>query len=343
MTAPTYVGLADYYTPFGLIYNHPAGTFLRDFEPPISLRTIDVDFSQDGNYVAFFSSEVPGLYVFNTSDWSEVTIETPSNLSGDGGLAFSPDSAYLACAQRSVSPVEIWETTGWTKISITGPVNAANNFSCNFSAEGNLLACGHQNNVSPGYQIFDVNNSFAEIDGYPAPTTGVKSIVDIAINETAGIVALAYQAAPKITVVDLTTKSILWEGTDNQSFNNNGAKPLSISPDGTILAVTNQNNPYLHFYDPRTGTPISTPSGGNACDARSTSCDFSPDGDYFLVGHWADNNPAYTWWDTATWTRTKVTNTGQNAAALACAFNGSAVVGPPPAAAQNAIFHGTDF
>jgi len=74
-----------------------------------------VAFNSDGSLCAVAHSSSPNLTVYNTSDWSKVTISSPPPSTGYG-VAISPDGSLCAVAHNGSPYLTVYRTSDWSKV-----------------------------------------------------------------------------------------------------------------------------------------------------------------------------------------------------------------------------------
>lgn len=134
-----------------LIYNYPALTLAQNLGG-FGLG-LGCAFSPNGQYFAWSDANSTYLRVFNTSDWSQVTIA-----SGVPGAAyeveFSPDSQHLAVSHATSPFLTVYNTSTWTKVTLTGGNPPSTGFSVAFSRAGHRLVVGSAT-TSPFMALYD--------------------------------------------------------------------------------------------------------------------------------------------------------------------------------------------
>ena len=344
MTAPTLLSIGSFYSSsvdgsYWRVKNFPAWT---DAGNPIFSDIVnDVSISPDGSLMAVvtaFSS--PYIVIYNTSNWSTITPTDPFPSNNVNAVDFSPDGNYLCIATQTNPYRWVYDVSTWTRVLVQDTLNASWCFAARFDAiENNYVLFGLNDNINPPFALYDRNNNWTHISGFESAPVNVVSR-DVALSEANGVIAILSDDSQNLYVWDLTTKQFLWQATTIGSINSNG-KGLGITPDGQMLAVGEQNSPYLHLFNARTGDSITGPTGGNLPTARSIGCNFSKDGSYLYLGQWA-SNPRVTYWDVATWTKTEQPAGSIGDAVLCLETDGSASVEPPTTKA-NPLFIGTEF
>lgn len=96
-----------------------------------------MDRSPDGSKIAVGHSGSPYLTVFNTSNWSTVTLGTAVG-SSVSGVAFSPSGGHLAVGISSYPYICVYETATWTKITALSPMGG-NGAALAWSPDGSTL------------------------------------------------------------------------------------------------------------------------------------------------------------------------------------------------------------
>lgn len=252
-----------------------------------------VAFSPDGRLCAIAAYAHPYLYVYNTSDWSRVTL-TGGTPNGAGMcVAFSPDGSLLAVGETS-NLLVVYETATWSKKAISGGLPPGYVNTAAFSPDGATLAVTHGG--SPNltlYKTSDFSKKTTSMSVIRSGTTctyspdGSKLVVGIGGN-------------PGFYVFNLS---------DETYINPTGATSMGdvncvrFSPDGSLLAVSHSSSPYFSVYETSNWTKrtIASPPSGN-----SKSCNFSLDGGLIAVG--MSVSPYLCYYDTATLTKVNITD-----------------------------------
>ena len=83
--------------------------------PALPSTCYGVSFSPDGGLCAVAHASSPYLTVYNTSNWSKVTV--PGTLpSTCNGVSFSPDGGLCAVAHTSSPYLTVYNTSNWSKV-----------------------------------------------------------------------------------------------------------------------------------------------------------------------------------------------------------------------------------
>lgn len=104
-----------------------------------------VAFSPDGKYLALATNGTPFLYVFNTSDWSSVTINGGNPPGASYGVDFSKDGKILAVASYTTPFLARYTTSNWTRMFnvAAAPVGRARRVK--FSNDGRYMSVASDN------------------------------------------------------------------------------------------------------------------------------------------------------------------------------------------------------
>ena len=126
-----------------------------------------VQFSPDGGLLA--ASSKTGMWVFDTADWSEVTmIATPGRPSWV--MEFTPDGGSIVTAQAHVGHIRIYDTATWNeRIILTG---AGQSRDLSLSRDGSLAALA--NNAGVVHLVDLATGQIA--DTYPLPGTDITNV-----------------------------------------------------------------------------------------------------------------------------------------------------------------------
>lgn len=255
--------------------------------------TQGVAFSPDGRFCAIAAYAYPYLYVYDTSDWSRVTIA--GGLPGGSAMCveFSPDGTLLVVGNTSNLMV-VYSTTNWIQKTISGGLPAGYVRSAAFSPDGSTLAVAHPN---PPYL------TLYKTDDLSKKTTSmavVRSGITCTFSPDGSKLVVGIGGNPGFYVFNLS---------DETYINPTGATSMGdvnyvrFSPDGSLLAVSHSSSPYFSVYETSTWTKrtIASPPNGN-----SQACNFSLDGGLIAVG--MNVSPYLCYYDTATLTKVNITD-----------------------------------
>lgn len=127
-------------SPFIKIYD--TSTWAAASAPSATASSIWTAYNQSGTLLASLTWTGNRLRVFNTADWSAVTI--PVNITTTCyQCKFSPDGTKLYVTHASAPYISVFDTTTWAKTSFVGgspPTNTA--YCIAFSADGAKMAIG---------------------------------------------------------------------------------------------------------------------------------------------------------------------------------------------------------
>lgn len=254
--------------------------------------TNGVAFSPDGRLCAIAAYAYPYLYVYNTSDWSRVTL-TGGIPNGAGMcVAFSPDGSLLAVGETS-NILVIYETTTWSKKTISGGLPPAYVTAAAFSPDGATLAVTHGGGP---YLTLYKTSDFSKKTTSMSVTRQGKTC---AFSPDGSKLVVGIGGSPGFHVFNLS---------DETSINPAGASSMGdvycvrYSPDGSLLAVSHYTSPGFSVYETATWTKktVTNPPGG------SHACGFSLDGSIIAVG--SNSAPFMQYYDAATLTRVNITD-----------------------------------
>jgi WD40 repeat protein len=109
---------------------------------------LSCDFNPAGSLLAFtYDSTSPRFRVFNTSDWSEVSIAAAKPTSTCNSCAFSPNGQFLAVAgSTTTEPVWVYNTSDWSRVTIPA-VDGSPTMRLAFSPDSSKLAIVYSGGV----------------------------------------------------------------------------------------------------------------------------------------------------------------------------------------------------
>lgn len=117
--------------------------------------------SNNGSYLCVLYGVSPYLRVFNTSDWSVVTLDSGLVLGGDPKeCQFNSDNSRLVCSHVGTPFITFVDTSDWSKAStdltsiLPSTVNSVEGLE--FSNNGSYLAAAHDD--SPYVTVFNTSN-----------------------------------------------------------------------------------------------------------------------------------------------------------------------------------------
>ncbi|MGC9309940.1 MAG: WD40 repeat domain-containing protein, partial [Candidatus Nanoarchaeia archaeon] len=260
------------------IYNADDFSYNRNLSAPSYVHTIK--FSPDSQYLAFSGSISDYVWIYNTTDWSDIGF-TPSSTSTTRTNTFSNDGNYFGYG--SSDKYYIHNVSNWNLLQ-TIDLNKATDtsmLSSTFSPDSQYLAfISVSKNATGSYsdeEVYIYNTSdwsqiinlteISDVEWYP----GVSFSPDGDY--------LAYGSGDNKVYVHNTTDWSLITSFSNAS--DNSIKGVSFSPDGDYLAYgSGDNKVYVHN---TTDWSLIT-SFSNASDNSIKGVSFSPDGDYLAYG-----------------------------------------------------------
>lgn len=157
-------------------------------------------FSNDDTLFAIArNADTQRLRVFNTSDWSEVSVHTED--ASPMTITFSPDDSLMVYGLLSTeSSLKVINTLDWTVLSGT-PVFSDSVWDTAFSNDGSLLAVGY--NSTPFLKVFNTSD-WSEVPNTPTlhgPVQGINfspddSLLATGISDSSGELPLiVYETA----------------------------------------------------------------------------------------------------------------------------------------------------
>ncbi len=325
----TLFAAAGYYSPYVKYWELPAFSQKPNPTPIPGAIGVDAALSPDGQYLAVANenTSVP-IRCWNTSDGSSITLANAPSGNPGKGVDFSDDGQYLiaVCGGTGTDRLRIWNVGTWTEVSYSLP-DAFYLTCCRFSEGSNYAVLGmdYQDN----YIVLETSG-WAEVTGFPA-VAGRAKAVDI--NETADIVAVQFVASPYFSVIDLTSKSVLWSSTDISNLGEDRGKTVSISRDGVWVAVGYSGGDNIRVYEARTGADV---VGGPGTGAPVTGVRFNDDVSELAM---ARGNNDLTFYNTSNWSSSTQPHGGLWPYGLD--YDGPS--GPAPTHKSSPIMLGTPF
>lgn len=232
----------------------------------------------------------PAMRVFNTTDWTEITIYGAPTISGLD-VQFSPDSSLLCSLQYSPPYLQVFNTVDWSKQTLAGGVTPGAAYGCSFSPDGATLAVAHD-----GYPYLTLYNT----SNFSKIVTGITGISGYAYcckySPDGSLLAIGYSKSPYLLVYRTSDWSLVTLSGGNPT---SMVMRMSFSPDGSKLAMTIENSPYMVVYNTSDWSKY-TISGGNP-PGRGQGCSFSDDGSILAIG--STSSPFLHFYNTSNWSR----------------------------------------
>jgi WD40 repeat protein len=129
-------------SPYMFVYN--TTTWARVTGMSVSGTVYSVAFNPSGTLAAVAHFGGNNLTVYNTNDWSQVSLAGGYPTTDYGfGVAFSPDGTKLVFAHDSTPFVTMYDTTTWARSALPAASLPASNGKCiAYSPDGTMLAVG---------------------------------------------------------------------------------------------------------------------------------------------------------------------------------------------------------
>lgn len=256
-------GLCSAYSPVGALFavGNNAGGSIHVFDGntgdeitlaggTVSGQCDAVAFSPDGSLLAVGHSSSPYLTVYNTSDWSKLTIGSlpPGSVKS---LAFSPDGSLLAVGHNTTPFLTVYRTSDWSKVTLGANPNATIS-ELSFSPDGSKLAAA--GTTSPYLHWYSTT------DWVKGSITGGNpgSVQAMAFNIDGSVLFLGQTATPFFAFYDSTfTKLPAISGVAVE----NTVYGIAFSPDGKLMAAAHGNSSpkYVTLFDTEDWTKIDNP------------------------------------------------------------------------------------
>ena len=209
-------------------------------------------------------------------------------------VSFNNDGTRLAVTGTMIYIIDTSSTT-WSLLKKITP-SSTNVYSyARYSADGKKLYYSSSVNASRKIAVYDVENNYADVsDTYfgTVSTNGAGAYVgDVVTTPDNKYVVYGHQKNDaSYSVVRYDTLTTPYTSKNIAYYSDVGnVYDLSVSADGSMLAVASDVAPYIHVYDIETGVKLDNPKVQPtvACYA----CAFSPDGDSLAVGTASGGNP----------------------------------------------------
>ena len=187
-----------------------------------------VDFSPNGEWLAVARSSGGGLRVYNTSDWSEISVPA----TGFSGIVvkFSPDSSILAVGHTSDPWFTVIETNNWTVVS--GVPSATDDVEgIDFSPDGSLIAIARGGDAEGVYQVSD----WQQVDSLSLSNALHPSF-------RAGSNQVGFTSGANYEIFDMNDWSLvvtldIGSGQRGSKFSKDGSKIVVTRNNGTLLVL----------------------------------------------------------------------------------------------------------
>ena len=272
-----------------------------------------VAYSPDGSKCAVLCESSPRLRVYNTSNWSAITIsggDIPA--AGIGKPAWSPDGSLLAIGHPSSPYLTVYNTATWTKnFSMSSPPGTARKVA--FNADGTRLAVAHS--TSPFLTVYNTS-SWASLTITDLPAGAGQCC---AWSPDGTKLALGHTTSPYLTV---------YQVSDWSKITITGGSPIAapegvhFSPDGTKLACAHAGSPFLTVYQVSDWSKLTITGGNPAGIGRD--CAFSPDGTRLAVGH--ETTPFLTVYQVSDWSKLTITGAALTALVYAVGWSSNSYI-----------------
>ena len=256
-----------------------------------------MDISPDGNTLVIcfdYSNGTIGsnVYIYTVSDTNLTKKTYLSNAKYPDArrpksVSFNNDGTRLAIADTMVYIIDT-STTTWTLLKTVSPTTKNTYNLAKYSVDGTKLYYSCSSSSGRRISAFNVSNNYAEIGETCFGTSSTNTIGnytgDIDVSNDGKYVVFGYKntsGSQSVTKYDTSTTPYTYKSIATCAAVGN-VYDLSISPDGTMVAVASDVAPYIHIYDLETGTKLADPR--LAPTATCYSCAFSPDGNSLAVG-----------------------------------------------------------
>lgn len=297
--------------------------------PTLSDIPNDLAYSPDGSLLAMAFPDNPGVLVYDTSDWSQIS-GTPDVGWQVFGVAFNHDGTQLAvCGTDEFGPAPNydgvivlstadWSVTASPDLDDTGDAVA-------FSPDGSTLA------VATSNIIHVVSSSTWTVTDTVSVTVG--TVKNMAFSHDGAWLAYGGQSSPFARVIDTST----WADTGVDLALPDDGNDVGFTPDDAYLVVAHNNGDYVTVYETTGWTKVTL---GAQPAHWGNAAEFSGDGTYLAVGH--SNSPYLTGYTTSDWATvagvsgpgtTRQLTWSPDSQYLALAHVGGpffSVLGPPP-------------
>jgi WD40 repeat protein len=265
-----------------------------DYHGALTAAVYALALSADESLQAVTQSNT-ALKVYNTSDWSPVTIT--SGIPGGSGYAcaFNPAGTQLAVGNSLAPYLTVFNISDWSKLTITGGVPTARAYGAAYNPAGTLLAAAVD--ATPYLIVYNTADwsKVTLTGGNPA-----GSAKACAFNPAGTLLAVGHDTSPYLTVYNTADWSKVTLTGGNPAGKVNSCK---FSPDGSKLAVGHANSPYLTVYNTADWSKV-TLTGGNPI-GQVYGVSWSSDGARLATAHYDD--PVITTYNTSTWAKIALT------------------------------------
>lgn len=180
------------------------------------------------------------MFVF-TGAAQETRLTDPADLptltsNGVRGLAFSGDKTKLAIlSQTTTNSISIYDITQNPPVRVAVFSTPNNAIGIDWSRDGAFIAVSL--NSSPGFALYDANNSFTKVPDSATAWPGTNSLC-VAFNKESTRLFVSDEADTTIRVYSFSTTAITFLTTLKPTgVGNTGTNSMVVSEDGTLLAI----------------------------------------------------------------------------------------------------------
>ncbi|MDX1698970.1 MAG: hypothetical protein R3250_00060 [Melioribacteraceae bacterium] len=210
--------------------------------PSLPSNTGDgVDFSNDGQYLAYVQYGSPCVHVWNVSDWSKVNLG--EQVSYGGSIRFSENSNYLAVGTWETRGFAIYDTSTWTILTgFDSPPVSALCTSIDINETADVVACFQK--ASPFLTVYDLTTK-AELWRNSTDITSASEDNSkiLSINFGGSALAVGHNSNSRINIYNPRTGA----GITGPSPMTTRISSVRYNSDGSNLIVASENNSMRYF------------------------------------------------------------------------------------------------